>query len=62
MDTEQTFILRSYSGEQLDNAPDIVTANRRSREFSQHTKVYRQDPEEEEMLMSYTGPRDPYLK
>jgi hypothetical protein len=56
-----SFVIRSYNNDDLDTAVDIVAANRISRRFSQHTKVYKQTPEGE-TPMSYTGPRDNNLK
>jgi hypothetical protein len=61
MDPENIFIIRSYDNQDLDTAPDIVAANRRSREFSHNAKVYKKTPEGD-VLMSYTGPRDNDLK
>lgn len=61
MNPENLFIIRSYDNQDLDTAPDIVAANRRSREFTHNVKVYKKTPEGE-VLMSYTGPRDNDLK
>lgn len=61
MDPEKLFVIRAYDNKDLDTAPDLVAANRRSREFVQHSKVYKRTPEGD-VLMSYTGPRDNNLK
>lgn len=61
MDDKNCFAIRTYTGELLGTAPDLVTANRRSRGFGQCTKVYKVTPKKE-VLMSYTGPRDNNLK
>ena len=61
MDPEKLFVIRTYDNEDLDTAPAPVAANRRSRELTQHSKVYKRTPEGD-VLMSYTGPRDNNLK
>jgi len=61
MDAAHTFVIRSYENTDLDTAPDLVAANRRSREYTHHTKVYKRTAEGD-VLMSYTGPRDNNLK
>lgn len=57
MDTETQFVIRNFSDEVLDRATNIVSANRRSREFPHPAKVYKQTPQGD-VLMSYTGPRN----
>lgn len=51
------FVIRTYKGEDLCTARNLVSANKRSRRYDFPTKVYKRTPEGD-ILMSYTGPRD----
>lgn len=61
MNPNSPFVVRSYQNEDLCTARDIIAANRKSRRYSFHTKVYKRTSEGD-VLMSYTGPRDHTLR